>query len=55
MADPALEARVALGRPDRVSGSSETKTYGKDVAMREHAELQTLPRRSVFGKDEDER
>jgi len=25
--------------PYRVSGSSETKTYGKDVAMREHAEL----------------
>ena len=28
----------------RVSGSSETKTYGKGVAMREHKELETLPR-----------
>jgi hypothetical protein len=38
-----------------VSGSSETKTYGKDVVLREHRELHTLPRRSIFGKDVDER
>jgi hypothetical protein len=38
----------------RVSGSSETKTYGKGVAMREHKSLQTLPRRHFFGKDSDE-
>jgi pimeloyl-ACP methyl ester carboxylesterase len=41
--------------PGRVSGSSETKTYGKGVALREHEEQYTLPRRSVFGKDEEER
>ena len=38
-------------RPIRVSGSSETKTYGKDVVLREHRERHTLPRRSLFGKD----
>jgi hypothetical protein len=38
-----------------VSGSSATKTYGKGVAMREHKELETLPRRGIFGKDIDER
>ena len=41
--------------PNWVSGRSETKTYGKGVALREPQELQTLPRRSVFGKDRDER
>jgi hypothetical protein len=40
---------------NRVSGSSETKTYGQDVALRAHAELRTLPRRHFFGKDSDER
>jgi len=39
----------------RVSGSNETKTYGKDPAMREREEKRTLPRRSFFGKDTDER
>jgi hypothetical protein len=38
-----------------VSGSSETKTYGKGGRMREHEELPTLPRRSIFGKDLDKR
>jgi hypothetical protein len=38
-----------------VSGRSETKTYGKSVTIREHKELQTLPRKSFFGKDIDER
>src|SRR5262249_47568251 len=35
------------------SGSSETKTYGKGIAVREPKYLQTLPRRSIFGKDID--
>jgi len=39
----------------RVSGSTETKTYGKGAAGREHEEKQTLPRRDFFGKDIDER
>jgi hypothetical protein len=39
----------------RVSGSSETKTYGKGATRREHEELPTLPRKSIFGKDVDER
>jgi hypothetical protein len=39
----------------RVSGSSETKTYGKGATRREHEELPTLPRRPFFGKDGDER
>jgi hypothetical protein len=39
----------------RVSGSSETKTYGKTVALRAHEEQHTLPRRSIFGKDSDDR
>src|SRR5262245_50267637 len=39
----------------RVSGSSETKTYGKSVVMRAHKERPTLPRRSFFGKDNAER
>jgi len=30
-----------------VSGSSRAKTYAKGVAIREHTELQTLPRRPV--------
>ena len=38
-----------------VSGSSETKTYGKDATRREYKELSTLPRRSLFGKDIDAR
>ena len=33
----------------------ETKTYRKGVALREHEEQPTLPSRSVFGKDIDER
>jgi hypothetical protein len=41
--------------PRRVSGSSETKTYGKGVVLREHEEQHTLPRRSIFGKDLDKR
>jgi RNA-directed DNA polymerase len=40
--------------PTRVSGSTETKTYGKDAAGREHEEKRTLPRISLFGKDVDE-
>jgi len=39
----------------RVSGSVETKTYGKDAVGRERKEKQTLPRRSLFGKDAEER
>src|SRR5215510_11471215 len=39
----------------RVSGSSETKTYGKGATRREHEELPTFPRRSLFGKAVDER
>ncbi|MCI0623635.1 MAG: hypothetical protein L0387_18585 [Acidobacteria bacterium] len=39
----------------RVSGSNETKTYGKNVTVREHEELPTRPRRSLFGKDGEER
>ena len=38
-----------------VSGSSETKTYGKSATVREHEEYPTLPRRSIFGKDLDPR
>ena len=38
-----------------VSGSSETKTYGKDATARAHEEQPTLPRRRVFGKDSDAR
>ncbi len=38
-----------------VRGRSETKTYGKGVTIREHKERQTLPRKSFFGKDIDER
>jgi hypothetical protein len=41
--------------PRRVSGSTETKTYGKGATRREHEEKHTLPRRSIFGKDSDER
>jgi hypothetical protein len=37
-------------RSSRVSGSSETKTYGKGATRREHEEQHTLPRRSFFGK-----
>ena len=40
-----------MRRPIRVSGSSETKTYGKSAAVRAHEKQQTLPRRSIFGKD----
>jgi hypothetical protein len=39
----------------QVSGSIETKTYGKDARVRECEEKRTLPRRSFFGKDTDER
>ena len=45
----------AVPRGIRVSGSSETKTYGKGATRREHEELPTLPRKSFFGKDTDER
>ena len=41
--------------PPRVSGSSETKTYGKSIMAREHEGKHTLPRRSFFGKDADKR
>ena len=55
-----VRTRVNISRltnlaPTRVSGSSATTTYGKDVAMREHKELATLPSSSIFGKDRDER
>jgi hypothetical protein len=58
--DHTLPREKAHGAPDklrsfRVSGSSETKTYGKGVAPREYEEQPTLPRRSIFGKDIDER
>jgi hypothetical protein len=36
-----------------VSGSSETKTYGKGAMVREYEELPTLPRICLFGKDID--
>ena len=39
----------------RVSGSTETKTYGKGAAGREREEKHTLPRRGIFGKEVDER
>jgi len=38
-----------------VSGRSDTTTYGKGVTLREYEEQHMLPRRSFFGKDEDER
>jgi hypothetical protein len=38
-----------------VSGSSETKTYGKRAMAREHEEQHMLPRRSFFGTDAEER
>jgi hypothetical protein len=41
--------------PIRVSGSTETKTYGKGATGKEREETQTLPRRSFFGKDIDKR
>jgi hypothetical protein len=41
--------------PSKVSGSSETKTYGKGVPVREHEKLPTLSRRRIFGKDLDRR
>jgi hypothetical protein len=41
--------------PTRVSGRSETKTYGKSTAVREREESKTLPRKSFFGKDHDKR
>ena len=36
-----------------VSGSRRAKTYAKGIAIREHTELQTLPRRpvSIIGPD----
>jgi hypothetical protein len=46
---------MGLGRAVRVSGSSETKTYGKGTMAREHEDESTLPRRRIFGKDVDER
>jgi hypothetical protein len=39
----------------RVSGSTETKTYGKGAKRRAHEEKRTLPRRSFFEKDIDGR
>jgi hypothetical protein len=48
---PALDAGISR----RVSGSSETKTYGKSATMRGRQAKRTLPRRSFFGKDHDER
>ena len=47
--------RLTAWRAHWVSGSSETKTYGKGVTLREREEQPTLPRRSIFGKDIDER
>ena len=41
--------------PTWVSGSTETKTYGKGATVREREEKQTLPRRGLFGKDVDGR
>ena len=42
--------RSCGARTDRVSGSIETKTYGKSTTAREHEEEPTLPRRNLFGK-----
>ena len=39
----------------RVSGSTETKTYGKSATVGEHEEQHTLPRTGVFGNDGEER
>ena len=36
-----------------VSGSSETKTYGKDATVREREEKLTLPRRGFFRNVDD--
>src|SRR5438270_5236285 len=47
--------RCSFKSANRVSGSSETKTYGKSAAVRAHEKQQTLPRRSFFGKDTTER
>jgi hypothetical protein len=41
--------------PIWVSGSTETETYGKGVTGREREENPTLPRKSFFEKDTDER
>ena len=41
--------------PYRVSGRSETKTYGKSAVVREREESKTLQRKGFFGKDHDER
>jgi hypothetical protein len=41
--------------PCRVSGSTETTTYGESATVGEHEEQHTLPRTGVFGKDVDER
>ena len=41
--------------PIRVSGRTETKIYGKSATVRECQEQQTLPRKSLFGKDVDKR
>lgn len=40
---------------ERVSGSTETKTYGKGATGREREEKQTFPKIGLFGKDVDER
>jgi len=44
-----------MDSPLWVSGSTETKTYGKSATVREYEEQQTLPSRGLFGKDADER
>ena len=52
----AADAGDRAGRKGgRVSGSSETKTYGKGtMAQWDHAKP-TLPRRGIFGKESDEK
>ncbi len=52
---PCSRCLVCASTPLWVSGSSETKTYGKSAAVRAHEKQQTLPRRSFFGKDTTER
>jgi len=46
---------VTVDFNSRVSGSSETKTYGKSAMVRDSEEQATFPRRPFFGKDGDER
>src|SRR5215471_7982925 len=46
---------VALAATSNGALRGAPKTYGKGATRREHEELPTLPRRSIFGKDVDAR